>query len=215
MTRTKAFKDYIKKFYNIDAEGMTPTDVVQDFLMKQYGHDSTANSLTSAIVEMIDNDLGPGSGGGGLDPNGPIKYVFNFHDFSNLNSDIWNKVDAVQDGDDWYVLVKDRPIRQIVENDITILFSIDGDQDNVSVDRYIVLSENDRPSSGPFSSISLVTSKGLAPSVDISGDIIVPLNNATISGNDLTKEDAIAIFKESVLNGTGMKIFGIILDKDF
>lgn len=67
MTRTKAFKDYIKKFYNIDAEGMTPTDVVQDFLMKQYGHDSTANSLTSAIVEMIDNDLGPGSGGVGSD----------------------------------------------------------------------------------------------------------------------------------------------------
>lgn len=67
MTRAKALKDYFKKFYDIDAEGMTAVDVTQDFLKKKYDYDSGAATYTGVIQEMVDNELSP-SGGGGVTP---------------------------------------------------------------------------------------------------------------------------------------------------
>lgn len=68
MTKAKILRDYFKKFYNVDSEGMSLVQVHKDFVKKHFNYDSNATSFISAVGELIDNDLAPdggGSGGGG------------------------------------------------------------------------------------------------------------------------------------------------------
>ena len=65
MTKAKALRNFYKKFYDVDAAGMTAVDVYRDFVKQKYDFDSKAYGPVSALNEMIDNDLAPSSGGGG------------------------------------------------------------------------------------------------------------------------------------------------------
>lgn len=60
MTKAKILRDYFKKFYNVDSEGMSLVQVHKDFVKKHFNYDSNATSFISAVGELIDNDLAPG-----------------------------------------------------------------------------------------------------------------------------------------------------------
>lgn len=64
MTKAKIMREYLKKFYNVDVDGMSLLQVHKDFMKKHFDYDSTATSFISAVRELIDNDLAPGDGGG-------------------------------------------------------------------------------------------------------------------------------------------------------
>ena len=65
MTKAKALRNYFKEFYDIDTKGMSAVEVYRDFVKKQYDFNSKASGFTSAVNEMIANDLTPGGSGGG------------------------------------------------------------------------------------------------------------------------------------------------------
>lgn len=65
MTKAKALRNYFKKFYNVDTNGMSAVEVYRDFVKKYYDFDSEASGFTSAFLEMAVNDLAPGGSGGG------------------------------------------------------------------------------------------------------------------------------------------------------
>ena len=67
MTKAKIMREYLKKFYNVDVDGMSLLQVHKDFMKKHFDYDSNATSFISAVRELIDNDLAPGDGGGGGD----------------------------------------------------------------------------------------------------------------------------------------------------
>lgn len=65
MTKANVLKKYFKKFYDLDLTGMTATQVIKEFYKEKFNFDSKANSFVSAILEAIENDLGPEGGGSG------------------------------------------------------------------------------------------------------------------------------------------------------
>lgn len=67
MTKAKILRDYFKKFYNVDSEGMSLVQVHKDFMKKHFNYDSNATSFISAVGELIENNFGPDGGSGGGD----------------------------------------------------------------------------------------------------------------------------------------------------
>ena len=60
MTKAHALKEYYKKVYNLELEGMTTVQVLKDMFKKKYEIDVEGNSFISVLL----NAMGEGDGGG-------------------------------------------------------------------------------------------------------------------------------------------------------
>lgn len=66
-TRAKVIRNFFKKFFDIDAKGMSEVAVVRDVLKKKYNVDANGNSVISLLQNVIENNesiVEPDGGGG-------------------------------------------------------------------------------------------------------------------------------------------------------
>ena len=60
MTKGKVLREYLSKFYGVEAKGMSVASVLRDYFTKKYNYVPNGNSMISILQDCIANDVGGG-----------------------------------------------------------------------------------------------------------------------------------------------------------